>query len=578
LGGFKLKLVWFALLALLPLAVAFYGYGSLAHRSETRRADASLEAGLRVAVATYGARLDAATAAVQRLATQPAVQRALRRRNRPTLARLAHAHPGVTFEAGPLRVGAVRRPGATRAVNVVDRGRIVGRVVAAVPFDAALLRSLSGGLVPSERLLVAQSGRVVAGPGRGRMLNLPAGSPAGVRLDGVRYRALSTGTGGIAFVALERQSAIDAPVRSTEFRLGGALLASLLAIGLVTFMLGRSIVRTLRRLADAATELARGRLDERVEIRGGDEFAQVGVAFNDMASQLEQRLAELEDERARSREANVRFGEALAATHDPGQLVRVIVESAVEAAGAAGGIVLGRDGELARAGDPDAGTDRIAFPLRAGTADFGMLVVCGWDFDAEQIETVASLTSQAVVALENVRLHRIVERQALIDGLTGIANRRSLDDTLRIEISRATRFGGEVCLVLADIDDFKEVNDEYGHPAGDDVLRAFAEELGRTVREIDLAGRWGGEEFALILPGTDAAGGAQLAERARAAIEERLVETESGVLSVTASFGVASYPDAGQLGDLIAAADSALYAAKREGKNRVVIAAESISR
>jgi diguanylate cyclase (GGDEF)-like protein len=177
-----------------------------------------------------------------------------------------------------------------------------------------------------------------------------------------------------------------------------------------------------------------------------------------------------------------------------------------------------------------------------------------------------------------VRLHRIVESQALVDGLTGIANRRAVDDTLRIEVSRATRFGGEVCLVLADIDDFKQVNDEYGHPAGDDVLRAFAEELRRTVREIDVAGRWGGEEFALILPGTDAAGGAQLAERARIAIAERLVETEAGVLSVTASFGVASYPDAGEAGELVAAADSALYAAKGEGKNRVVIAAESISR
>lgn len=165
----------------------------------------------------------------------------------------------------------------------------------------------------------------------------------------------------------------------------------------------------------------------------------------------------------------------------------------------------------------------------------------------------------------------------MVDSLTGLANRRSLEETLRTELARATRFNDSVCVVFADLDDFKQVNDKHGHPAGDEVLKAFAAALRKTVRESDVAGRWGGEEFALILPGTDAAGGARFAERARAMIESREVTMPNGELcSVTASFGVAAFPESRELGDILAAADSALYAAKEAGKNRVVVSAESI--
>jgi diguanylate cyclase (GGDEF)-like protein len=297
-----------------------------------------------------------------------------------------------------------------------------------------------------------------------------------------------------------------------------------------------------------------------------------------MAAQLEQRLAELEAERTRVREATARFGEALAATHDSNQLVRVVVESAVEATGASGGVVISKTGELARAGDPDAAAERIAFPLRLGSSDFGSLVLSAPSFDADQVETAASLAAQVVVALENARLHRIVERQALVDSLTGLANRRSLEETLRVELARAARHGESVTIVLADLDDFKRVNDTYGHQAGDEVLKAFAATLRATVRESDVAGRWGGEEFALVLTSTDSVGAARLAERARERIEQRQVAMPNGdLVTVTASFGVASFPEAAfELGEVLAAADSALYAAKRDGKNRVVVTQESV--
>ncbi|MFL5927513.1 MAG: diguanylate cyclase [Gaiellaceae bacterium] len=565
--SFKLKLVlWFALLALLPLGVAFYGYDTLAKRSETRRVDAGLEAGLRGAVAAYESRLDAAGAAAQQLARDPALQRALRGGDRRTVRRILARVPGARLGDG------------RSSVSVVDRGRVLGQISVDVPVPS-VLPSLARGLAAGDRLVAVRSGRVVAG-GSGRLV-LAAGQPTLVRLDGVDYRALETlslpNAPGVALVALAPQQGIDSAVRTSERRILAALVLSLVLIAAVTYLLGRSIVISLRRFADAANAIASGRLGERVEVRGHDEFAEVGRAFNRMAGQLELRLAELETERSRFREATARFGEALGATHDPVQLMRVVVESAVEATGAAGGVVIGPGGELARAGDPDATAERLAFPLRVGNSDFGSLVIASDDFEADQVETVASLAAQVVVALDNARLHRMVERQAMVDSLTGLANRRSLEDTLRAELARAARFADTVSVVLADLDDFKRVNDRYGHAAGDDVLTAFAEALQSTVRESDVAGRWGGEEFALVLPGTDADGGARLADRARAAIEAHQVAMPNGDLcSVTASFGVAAFPDHRDVGAILAAADAALYEAKDGGKNRVVVARESI--
>ena len=234
---------------------------------------------------------------------------------------------------------------------------------------------------------------------------------------------------------------------------------------------------------------------------GGDEFARLGIAFNEMADQLEARLEELGAERARLRDATVRFGDALAATHDVDQLLRVIVETVVETTGATGGLVVGLGGEIVQSGTLSDRGENFELPLTAGRQSFGTLTLSGRGFTVEQRRMAASLVAHAAIALENARLHRIVARQALVDMLTGLANRRHCEEALAGELMRAERFGGSVAFVLADLDSFKSINDRFGHPVGDGVLVEFAETLRECVREIDVPARWGGEEFAIVLPG-----------------------------------------------------------------------------
>ncbi len=232
-----------------------------------------------------------------------------------------------------------------------------------------------------------------------------------------------------------------------------------------------------------------------------------------------------------------------------------------------------------KSGYPDKGRERIEVPLAAGRVSFGSLMLFGDDFEDHDRMTAVSLAAQAVIALDNARLHRIVERQARIDGLTGLANRRACEDQLAVEVARVERFGGPLAVVIADLDDFKEINDRFGHPAGDLVLREFARTLEEGIRDVDLASRWGGEEFVLLLPGTDVGGAAHLADRISHALESRLVLSVDGeAIPVTASFGVAGFPESSSAQALLAAADGALYEAKRGGKNRVAAAGEPAAR
>jgi diguanylate cyclase (GGDEF)-like protein len=587
LASFKVKLVaYFLLLSLLPLAAAFWGFSTVAARSETRRVDARLVAGLRAALATYQDELVDADAAAAQLARSTAFQRALIRRDRAAIARLLKERSHLSVEAGNgFRVGRRDPMAATRQVAVVGPGGTRGAVIAAVPLDQTLVSRLEArsGLEVDEHIILIEDRRIVAGPtgSLGSRFDALPGKTHTITLTGSRYRTLVAETlnevPSATLGVISPQTRIDAANHAAMQRLLIGLFACLLLVASVAYIEGRAIVRTLRRLVDATRAIARGDLKQQVPVQGRDEFALLGRTFNEMAAQLQTRLEELERQRGKLRDVIARFGEALGATHDVDQLMRLIVEAAVEATSAAGGVIVASSGEVIQTGRPGVGDDKIEVPLTTGEVTFGSLLLFGDDFEDEDRMTAVSLASHAVVALDNARLHRIVERQALVDGLTGLANRRQCEESLASELARVERFGGPLALVVTDLDWFKDVNDRYGHPSGDAVLREFAALLQDTLRDVDLAGRWGGEEFLLILPGTDLAGGAQVAERIRAGLAGRIVLAPDGSpIPVTASFGVAATPPATTAAELFSAADAALYEAKRNGKNRVERAPEAV--
>jgi diguanylate cyclase (GGDEF)-like protein len=225
----------------------------------------------------------------------------------------------------------------------------------------------------------------------------------------------------------------------------------------------------------------------------------------------------------------------------------------------------------------DGGAHALSIGLRSlvdGPEYLGAISIArrGAAFTREAEELLEYLAGQAVVSIDNASLHETVEQQAVTDELTGLANVRAFISVLDREIERSRRFATPVGLVMLDIDDFKRVNDTYGHQQGDEVLALVAGVLRDLSRDLDAPARYGGEEMAVVLPQTDAGGAVQLAERMREAIEALQVPRVGGggTLHVTASFGVASVPEsAAERSALIAAADAALYRAKRAGKNRV---------
>lgn len=226
------------------------------------------------------------------------------------------------------------------------------------------------------------------------------------------------------------------------------------------------------------------------------------------------------------------------------------------------------------------------------------------EFDEEDQAVLGTLATCAAIAVHNVRVHEEAQRLSYTDPLTGLYNYRMLRESLRRESERSTRFGHRLCLLVLDLDRFKEVNDSYGHAAGDAVLAEFARRLRAEVREVDLAFRQGGEEFVLLLPETDAQGGITLAERlgtamrgkamtvtarrmpeqtvaARRMPEQQRTPADApdgavGTLRipVTVSIGIAVFPDHGGTGAAVLdAADDALYAAKAAGRDTYRLAA-----
>ncbi len=216
------------------------------------------------------------------------------------------------------------------------------------------------------------------------------------------------------------------------------------------------------------------------------------------------------------------------------------------------------------------------YPLLSGKALTGMVVLASSEpeaFTERHLSIMHLYCNQASESLSRALLHEDIKMKALTDGLTGLYNHRHFQERLEENLKRAERLGEKLSLLLLDIDHFKKINDTYGHPVGDQVLRTLAATIDDTVREIDIPARYGGEEFSVLLLGAAKKEAAQIAERLRQRVKELRFNTSSGEFSITVSIGIATFPeDATTREALIEEADQALYRAKNSGRDRVVLA------
>ena len=361
----------------------------------------------------------------------------------------------------------------------------------------------------AQRVTDLTSLRARIAPGRG----VPRDTPADVRIAGERYRALGVAVPEARSIELlVPYATITHSVRHRELLTLAAGASTLAALAAVILLLPRRI---------------RARREPR-------------------------------------RSAVTLVGDVAVAAHDPRALLPVLLETAVVATDAVGGRVVWHGDDLTAIGE----SSPNELVLSLDDEDAQLVLYSAEPFSPHDLEILESLVAQGRIALENARLHGIVRRQAQTDELTDLANRRRFMEALHYEVARCNRFGSVVSLVLFDLDRFKRINDRCGHQIGDAVLRDTAHVIRDRVRETDLAARIGGEEFAVILAGTDLDGALAFAEDLRSDIERR-VQVDGVGWPVTASFGVAASGEECVVDDLIAASDRALYRAKAAGRNAV---------
>src|SRR4051794_5205093 len=572
----------------------------------------ALARGDRKTVAARVPKLAAQLPGVRRIAVYDANRRPIAAAGRPDAVAPAVAAPA----SGGRRLGYVA-VSTTSAREVADEVKRVDGLEARIAVAARIV----GSTLSESPAAGVKSGDVgIAGHDyRGRFVPLhdPVGPPVQVGV-------------------FEDRGKLTSAIADRRLLIAAILGAFLLLALLSSIVVVRALQRQVEKFLDAARRLARGDFSRPVPVEGGDEFAALGREFNAMSQQLASKIQEVQRKRGELEETIRRVGEAFAAGLDRQEMVNIAVRTAVEACQADAGRALPLDlrrMKSARVGDETTelaaaleSAERQAFeihledgddwfamlegsvesvdgegptgrerrPVRASQGGYFAMAVPlmarlgrgrsveqvgvvsiarrGYDFDDGEYDLFAYLAGQAAVSIENVDLHETISRQAVTDELTGLYNLRHFHDTLDTELERSRRFDTNVGLVMLDIDDFKRINDSFGHQQGDLVLIEVARVLRNLSRDIDEPARYGGEEMAVVLPQTDVGGAELLAERMRAAVEALAIDRLDGAgpLSVTASFGVASLPhSARDKASLIAEADAALYRAKRSGKNRV---------
>jgi diguanylate cyclase (GGDEF)-like protein len=609
--------IFFVLIVVLPMAAMGVLMFRLIGDSQQGKADARASGVSAEATSVYQSATALARADAKTLARAVGSLQGSRLRTRFTsLARqagLARAR----LTAGPRTLVDAGDTNAISPGAAVIRRANAGRVMTLTVSELTAPQYTRELAAPGVEIVVREGSRTLSSTVR-----VPPGFSAStdgnVTVDGTGYRAVSQSFRGFgrAPVVVTVLSALSA----TSSTLGGsrAVAAALIVAFLVlafafSVLASRALQSRLRDFLQAARRLGSGDFSSPVKVEGGDEFAALAVEFNNMSTELSRRLDELSRERARLREAIRRIGHTFASSLDRPALLEVALKTAVDAVQASGGRLssrstddeplaeTAREGSLAGLEDAIQEAERAALedggfaeqraggvsiaavtvgPLEAPSRAHWVITVArhGQPFDDDDREVLRSLGVEAALALENIELHFQVRRQAVTDELTGLSNHGRFQELLDAEIEQVRRYHHPIGLIMLDIDDFKAVNDTYGHQQGDLVLRHVASIVRENSRDADSPARYGGEELSLILPHTDLEGAHAIAERIRAAVEElRVPRTDGrGVLRVTASVGVTA-STAGHKDALIAEADGALYEAKRGGKNRTVSAGSRIA-
>ena len=614
--------VFFTIIVIVPMiAVAAVLY-RLTADSETGKADAGIAAGMRVAFSLYDASAARTENGLRGLAADRdfvdglAAGGAQARRVLRDVAR-GPGVAGVAFRSaeGETTVAGTPTAVASSGAPLVDsRGRRLGTLSLSNTTARAYAKRLHD--LTGLQVGVLRNGRVLADTARGARLVPPKRGEFRYRGEDYSGRAarLRESVGPPVVIAVyDPTSTLTGSLGNSRILIGGILLAFLLLALASSVFVVRALQDQIGSFLDAARRLAKGDFKHPVPTHGGDEFALLGREFNSMSEQLEAKIVELDSKRRELEETIRRVGAAFASGLDPQGIVQLTLDTAIDACEAEAGraVPLGHEriarlrrgpetptttaamaaAERVALGDGTGmpatggsaseargrGAYALAIPIRAphrvGREHVALISIARpTEFSREEREMFEYLAGQAAVSIENADLHETVQRQAVTDELTGLANIRELHTALDREIERSRRFNSSLGLVMLDIDDFKQVNDLHGHQQGDQVLIMVGRVLRDLSRDIDMPARYGGEELAVVTPETDAGGAAQLAERMREAIESLRVQRQDGQgeVSITASFGVASLPEsASDKASLIAAADAALYRAKRAGKNRV---------
>jgi diguanylate cyclase (GGDEF)-like protein len=394
-----------------------------------------------------------------------------------------------------------------------------------------------------------------------------------------------------------------------------AAVMILLSLLVVFTMVHRDLQRPLRRLDRAVAGLAREDFDVPIPAGGDDELGRLATTFERMRRTLRSTLAGAEARAAIAQQLNAAqplqtalttVCDLLRSTTEARSAVFVVAHTDMADAFVTGvGLeaevpperLLNGGGALAGAMELDGAMpmqavalpgcaeaelgmrEICAAPLRVGSHVFGVVALADKDlgFNAADITLVSSVAEQTALALERYRILAVVQRQASTDELTGLYNYRFLVDYLDQQIALAERLNSPLAVLMLDLDRFKQLNDTYGHHAGDVALRAFARTLLSTIRRSDLAARYGGEEFVVVMANTNTEDARLVAEKIRSAVAEMalVLGVEADPMRVTVSIGGVAFPDdTGDARQLLRLADDALYRAKRGGRDRVSFVSE----